>query len=112
MLVYAKDGIAHAGRYRVYGRSTGQAPVDIPFDIYNAYRDFLIDATYREEHLSKMFDRPFPEMAFTYNEIRYLPEEQLNKILDCMCIEFDDSWTYKQKVENIKRALRNGSPSL
>lgn len=112
MLVYAKDGIAHVGTYRVYGRSTGQAPADIPFEVYNAYSDFLIDATYREAYLSKIFKKPFPEIAFTYNEIRYLPEDQLNKILNYMCIEFDDSWTYKQKVENIKRALRDVSPQL
>lgn len=112
MLVYAKDGIAHAGNYRVYGRSTGHAPSDIPFEVYTAYRDLLVDATYREGYLSKIFNKPFPEMAFTYNEIRHLPEEQLNKILNSMCIEFDDSWTYKQKVENIKRALRDVSPTL
>lgn len=112
MLVYAKDGIAHVGTYRVYGRLSGQAPTDIPFEIYEAYKDMLLDATYREIYLTKLFNRPFPEVAFAYGELRYLPEEQLNKILEAMGIEYSSDWSAKRKVENIKSELRRVSPQI
>lgn len=112
MLVFAKDGIAHVGTYRVYGRLSGQAPTDIPFEVYESYKDMLLDATYREAVLTKLFNKPFPEMAFAYDELRYLPEEQLNKILQAMGIEYGNDWSAKRKVENIKRALRDVSPQL
>jgi len=114
MLVYAKNpnGIIHVDRYRIYGIHWGQDPIDLPYSLYETYKNVLVDATYREGYLSQLFKKPFPEMAFRYSELRYLPSEKLDKILKALDIDFDTKWPSKRKVENIKMVIRNVSPSV
>jgi len=109
MLVHAKnpDGIIHVAQYRIYGINCGYDPVDIPYELYAAYQGVLTDATYREGYLTKLLNKPFPEIAFRYGELRYLPSETLDKILTGMDIQFDSNWPSKRKVENIKMVIRN-----
>jgi hypothetical protein len=109
MLVHAKtpNGIIHAGGYRIYGISWGHAPVNLPHNVYKAFKDVLVHATYREGYLTKLFNKPFPEIAFRYNELRYLPHITLDKILSALEIQYDADWPHKRKVENIKMVLRN-----
>jgi len=113
MLVYAKNpnGIIHAGRYRIPGMYWNRAPIDLPYEVYEAHKDVLVDATYREGYLTKLFNRPFPELAFRYSELRYLPSEKLDKILSALDITYESKWPSKRKVENIKMVLRNVSPA-
>ena len=110
MLVHAKNpmGIAHIEQYRIYGRNWGYEPTDVPFSIYEKYKDVLVDATYREGSLSKIFGRPFPEIAFKYSELKHLPDITLDKLLTAFGVEFDADWQSKRKVENIKMILRHG----
>jgi hypothetical protein len=113
VLVYAKNprGILHLGRFRIYGKETGRKPVDIPFDLYNAYKSTLQDGTYREDTLSRLFDKPFPAVAFTYNELRWIPDSTLDTIGTLIVEEYDLEWSHKKKVDQIKRMIASVSPT-
>lgn len=114
MLVHAKipRGVLHLDRFRIYGKETGRDPCDIPFDLYNKCKDGLQDATYREGVLNRLFKTQFPEVAFTYSELRYLPDETLDRIGPLMVTDYDTSWSHKKKVDQIKRRLAEVSPCL
>jgi len=113
MLVYAKTprGVVHIDGYKIYGKQTGQKPCDVPFDLYKSCRDGLQDATYREGILSKLYGKQFPAVAFTYTELRYVPDKTLNTIGPLMVDGYDESWSHKKKVDQIKKSLANVSPS-
>lgn len=109
MLVYAKTpkGILYINNQPIYGRDTGHDPADIPYDLYVACKDALDDATYREGYLREKFHWCFGEVAFTYNELRWLPEQSLRKIAKGIGIDESKRSTKKQLVEDIKRLLRD-----
>jgi hypothetical protein len=113
MLVYAKNpqGLLRIGQYRIYGIDMVQGPTEVPFEVYNANQEILEHATYREGYLRKLFQRHFPEVAFRYDELRYLPDTTLDTLCQCMELRYENDWTSKHKVEVIKQAIRNASPS-
>ena len=93
--------------YRIYGAAMIQGPTNVPFEIYQQCKAVLISATYREGHLTKLFGRQFPEIAFRYDEIRFLPEKTLHMLMEYMGVSLQEDWSRKRKVEAIKIALRN-----
>lgn len=107
MLVHCKipKGIMKLGTYDIYGKDLGREPTDIPFEIYNICKDGLQDGTYREGTLTRMFGKQFPEIAFTYSEVRWLPEHILDVIGPLMIDQYDASWSHKKKVDQIKIAI-------
>lgn len=109
MLVYSKNphGMLMVAGYRIYGSAMIQGPTDIPFEIYQTCLDAVESATYREGHLQKLFGRPFPAIAFRYDELRYLPDSTLHVLLDCIDIDYEKDWPKKRKVELIKTAIRH-----
>jgi len=109
MLVQCKNprGMLVVHGRRVYGAAMVQPPADIPYQHYEANKYCLESATYREGHLKKIFGRDFPMIAFKYHEVKYLPANILNTLLDCMSINYDPDWPRKRKIELIKSALRN-----
>ena len=111
MLVYAKNprGVLYLEGYQIWGKETGQQPKDIPWSLYHACRDGLEDATYREGYLCSKFGRPFPMVAFTYNEVRFLPDGTLALLVEAMNLDADKNLTRKGLVDAIKGALRNVS---
>lgn len=113
MLVHAKNpqGLLRIGEYRIYGIDMVQGPTDVPFEVYNANQEVLEHATYREGHLRKVFGTHFPEIAFRYDELRYLPDATLDTLCQCIGLKYETSWTSKHKVEVIKQAIRNASSS-
>ncbi len=113
MLVHAKNprGILHLYGLRIYGKETKHPPRDIPFDLYNKCKDGLQDATYREGYLRSKFGRPCSEVAFTYNEVRFLPERTLEQLATTMNIQTDTELSRKGLVDAIKGALRLVSPT-
>lgn len=114
MLVYAKnpDGILHLDRFRIHGKNTGYDPCDIPFDLYNSCKDGLQDATYREGYLRSKFGYPCPEVAFTYSELRFLPERSLIAIAYACAVRRKNTWSHKRLIDAIKIKLREVSPCL
>jgi hypothetical protein len=113
MLVYfaTPNGVLYLDNYKIYGKQTGQHPQDIPFQMYLKCRDVLEDATYREGTLTKIFGRPFPEVAFRYSELRYVPDRTLDVIGPLMMDNYDVEWSHKKKVDQIKVRLADESPS-
>jgi hypothetical protein len=113
MLVHYKTpkGVLCTGNWKIYGLATNMDPVDIPFEAYESLKGSVVDATYREAYLSSIFPGPFEEIAFRYDEIRYLPERTLHRILDGMSLEYDESWSAKRKIDAIKKAIRDASPA-
>jgi hypothetical protein len=109
MLVFAKSprGVLYLNNQPIHGRETGMDPVDIPFDLYDKCKDGLEDATYREGYLQKKFEWNQGEIAFTYGELRWLPEKSLRKIAKGLKLDESKRETKKQLVEDIKRVLRD-----
>lgn len=63
---------------RVYGYLEKYPPVKISYAAYRANYNSLIQASYDKPTLEKMFPgREFPNISFTYFEIRFLTWEQL-----------------------------------
>jgi hypothetical protein len=115
MLVYAKQprGILYIGKEPIYGREMIQGPSDIPYKVFEAYKDGLEEGTYREGFLSKLFGNPdFPEVAFKYSDLRFLPEKTLNKICVGMKMRIFKKTTRIAKIKMIKKALREKSPDV
>jgi hypothetical protein len=112
VLVYAKNprGVLYLAGYQIWGKETGQHPKDIPFALYNKAKDGLEDATYREGVLSSLFGKPFPVVAFTYTELRWIPDRTLDRVGPLMMDEYDVGWSHKKKVDQIKRRLAEVSP--
>ena len=109
MLVHYKipKGILYLGEDVIYGRDDGHDPTDVSFQIYELYREVLEDATYREAYLREKFDWHQGEIAFTYGELRWLPENTLRRLAQGIGIDESKRDTKKQLVEDIKRVLRD-----
>lgn len=109
MLVFCKTskGVLYLNNQPIHGRETGMDPVDVSFQVYEACKDGFEDATYREGYLREKFKWNQGEIAFTYNELRWLPEETLRKIAKGIGIDEAKRTTNKQLVEDIKRVLRD-----
>jgi len=114
MLVHCKTpkGVLHLNQYKIYGKHTKMPPIDIPFQLYNQCKDGLAEGTYREGHLQKMFGGIFPVIAFTYTELRWLPDVTLDKIGPLMVSGYDAAWSHKKKVDQIKVSIREKAPCL
>ena len=63
---------------RIYGYLEPHGPVVVSWDIYKASRKDLMQASYSKEILEALFPgREFPNVSFTYHEIRFLDWEQM-----------------------------------
>lgn len=113
MLVYAKNprGVLHINGFQIYGKETGRDPCDIPFDLYNSCKDGLQDATYREGVLNRLFAKSFPAIAFTYSELKHLPEQTIDTIGTLIVDTYDTAWSHKKKVDQIKKRIADESPA-
>lgn len=112
MLVHAKTprGVMSINGFRIYGRHSKMPPTDVPFEFYHSCQDSLQDATYREDYLQKLYSYSFPEIAFTYTELRWVPDKTLDKIGPLMVSNYSALWSHKKKVDQIKTSLRDKSP--
>lgn len=112
MLVHAKTprGVLYLNGFQIWGKETGRDPCDIPFELYNTCKDALQDGTYREKTLQQLFAKPFPEIAFTYSELRYLPDQTLDLLGPLMVDEYSTEWSHKKKIDQIKLSIVAASP--
>lgn len=86
---------------RVYGFLEKYPPVKISYASYKANRASLIQASYDKATLEKMFPgREFPNLSFTYYDIRFLTWEQIC----ALCKGF--GITASRKLPARRRALR------
>ncbi len=82
MLVHYKSpkGVLCFQGIKVYGAHTNMDPVDLPYSIYETSKDLFVEATYREQTLSKIFNRKISPIAFKYSELEYLPMPPLIRL--------------------------------
>lgn len=121
MLVYYAEpnGIFHFNRYRIYGMNTGHSPTDIPFNMYLQFSQQykydrqrpLIDATYREGYLGEKFKKVVSVVAFKYDEIKYLPEATLYRLVHELRLgDYRAKYDKKSCITLIQHALERISP--
>ena len=80
MLVFYKHpyGSTMLGGRRIYGFLERHAPVVVPWIVYKANQEDLIQASYDKHILEVMFPgNEFPSISFTYHQIRFLSWEQM-----------------------------------
>lgn len=107
MLVWNKDpySVLSIGHYRIYGSCTGFNPVEVPWEFYQQYENTLIDATYREGYLKKIFGRNFHSIAFKYSELHLLPR----KIIRQLALNFGiPDMGVNRMVFRIRKKIRDG----
>lgn len=97
---YPKGSTIMNGR-RVYGFLEPHAPVVVPWDIYKTHRNSFIQASYSKDILEQLFpDREFPNVSFTYHEIRFMTWEQMCTLCKAFGI------TTKRATVSRRRELR------
>jgi len=98
---YPKGSTMINGR-RIYGYLEQHGPVVVPWAIYKAFQNSLIQASYSKEVFEQLFPgRTFPNLSFTYHEIRFLSWEQMCEL--CKAFGF----TTNRSKESRRRKLRS-----
>ncbi len=104
MLVYFRypKGSTMINGRRIYGFLEIHGPTVVPWAIYKAFKNSLIQASYTKDVLEQLFPgNEFPKLSFTYNEIRFLSWEQ-----QCaLCKAF--GFTTNRSRDSRRRKLRN-----
>jgi len=80
MLVYFKQpkGSIRLDGVLVHGFAELQEPSRISWECYKNHRKMLVQACYNKERLERLFPNgDFPNISFTYSDLRYLTWEQL-----------------------------------
>lgn len=86
---------------RIYGYLEPHAPVVVPWETYRLFRSSLRQASYSKQVLERMFPgRDFPNVTFTYSELRFLDWEQMC----ALCKAF--GFTTNRSNESRRRKLR------
>ena len=86
---------------RIYGYLENHGPVVIPWDVYKANKQDLMQASYDKDVLEQMFPgKEFPQMSFTYHQIRFLEWSQLC----ALCKAF--GFTTPRSTNSRRRQLR------
>ncbi len=92
MLVYYKypKGSTILNGRRIYGFLELHAPVVIPWGVYKQHRNTFIQASYTKDILEQLFPGgEFPNLSFTYHEIRFMTWEQMCSL--CKAFEITTS---------------------
>jgi len=103
MLVFYRHpkGSTMINGVRIYGFLEMHGPVVVPWEVYKECQDSLIQASYTKDILEELFpDRQFPNLSFTYSELRHLDWEQMCSL----CKSF--GFTTNRSKESRRRKLR------
>lgn len=101
---FPKGSVVINGRH-VYGYLEAHGPVKVPWRIYRAYRNTLIQAPYNKSILEDLFpNRVFPDISFTYGEIRYLTWEQMCDL--CKAFGLTTGRSNKSRRKKLKMFMR------
>ena len=95
---------------RVYGYLYKHPPKDIPYEIYEKYKNCFIDAPYTSKWLRDNFGDPIEDISFTFSELHFLPHEALRIIARNMKIDFGNSKgrpSRRKILRSIKTKLRS-----
>lgn len=90
---------------RIYGYLEKHDPVIIPWETYRAFRQDLIQASYNKSTLERMFPgREFPNISFTYHQIRFLDWEQMCQL--CKAFGFTTNRSNESRRLKLRRFMK------
>lgn len=90
---------------RIYGYFERQAPVVIPWNIYRHHRGSLRQASYDKRILETLFPgSEFPNLAFTYHEMRFLDWEQMCAL--CKALGFTTNRSKTSRRRKLKKFFK------
>lgn len=104
MLVFFKypRGSTKINGRHIYGFLERHAPVVVPWEVYKIHRKSLMQASYSKRILEILFPgRIFPNLSFTYHEIRFLNWKQMCSLCDAF------GFTTNRSNISRRRKLRN-----
>ena len=101
---YPKGSTKINGRL-IYGFLEHHAPVVVPWDVYKRHKNSLIQASYNKQILEILFPgREFPNLSFTYHELRFLDWEQMCAL--CQAFGFTTSRTNQLRRRKLRKFIR------
>lgn len=90
---------------RIYGYLEYHAPVVVSWDIYRQHKNSLMAASYNKDILEELFPGgKFPNIEFTYYEIRHLDWEQLCAL--CQGFGFTTNRSNESRRRKLKIFIR------
>jgi hypothetical protein len=100
MLVYLKEpmGYTQIDNYRIYGRKYAYGSfgaVDLPAKLYKKHKNILENAKYTKEWLEEKFNKTFPKMSFTIDDLYRMEFSAMLKIARLVGIDY--IWASKKK---------------
>ncbi len=101
---YPKGSTKINGRL-IYGFLEHHAPVVVPWSVYKANYNSLMQASYTKEVLEAMFPgKEFPKLSFTYHEIRFLDWEQMCSL--CHAFGFTTNRSSKSRRRKLRLFMK------
>lgn len=90
---------------RIYGYLEKHKPVMVSWGVYKAFKDSLIQASYSKRVLQEMFPgREFPNLSFTYHEIRFLTWEQMCEL--CKAFGFTTNRSNASRRRKLRKFVK------
>ncbi len=93
---------------RIYGAHTNHKPYDLDWDIYVQCKEALVEATYREDYLSKLCGKPVSSIAFRLSELKHYPDRTILRLAKELGIYWKGR-TARQACNDICRFLKHGT---
>lgn len=101
--IYPRGGLQY-DNHLIPGYLEPFDPCDVSFDFYQIYKTNLRFASYTKSRLEKLFHKPFPNISFTYREIKYLTLEQISEINNILGLCSGDN--LQKHIKALKRFLK------
>ena len=90
---------------RIYGYLERHAPVIVPWAVYKDCKNSLIQASYNKRILEELFPgREFPNLSFTYHELRFLDWEQMCSL--CHAFGFTTNRSSKSRRRKLRKFMK------
>ncbi len=101
---YPKGSMSINGR-RIYGYLEHHAPVVVPWNVYQERRKSFIQASYTKEILEILFPGSiFPDLSFTYSELRFLDWEQMCAL--CNAFGFTTRRSNNSRLRKLRKFMK------
>lgn len=90
---------------RIYGYLERHNPVIIPWKVYKVFKKSLRPASYNKKILEKMFPgSEFPNISFTYHQIRYLNWEQMCQL--CHALQMTTGRSNESRRRKLQKFMK------
>jgi hypothetical protein len=101
---YPKGSTMLNGR-RIYGFLENHGPVVVPWNVYRTCKNSLIQASYNKEIFEQLFPGiEFPNLSFTYHQIRFLSWEDMCSL--CKAFGITTSRSNQSRRQELRKFMR------